>query len=117
MPSGQDYSNVFNIDSSYRKEGYIYVTCKMNSTLPVNKFKHGAQNIMDFLKSNDLFLQNRKFSKPVESRVGFFTNINPKFYSRDRLIQTIQSQLLNVALTGKEKETLSTPNEWNKVIE
>ena len=60
------YSSSFNIDSSYCKDGFIYVTCKFTSTITINKFKHVENIIMVFLKTNDLFLQHTKTGMCLE---------------------------------------------------
>ena len=58
IPRGETYSNVFNIDTSHRKEGFIYVTTKLRSTISVNKFKYGETNVMQFLHDNSIFLHH-----------------------------------------------------------
>ena len=63
IPQDESYIEHFPLDITHRKERCIYVQCKLNSKIPLNKFKHGERNIMQFLRENKVFLNPRKFEK------------------------------------------------------
>ena len=72
IPTGEAYTNAFPIEATYRKEGYLYVKCYMTSEVPLSKFKHGEQNIMEFLRVNNLFVQTRKFMSVEQTKPDKF---------------------------------------------
>ena len=95
IPQDPSYIEHFPLDVTHRKERSIYVQCKLNSKIPLNKFKHGERNIMTFLRDNQLYLIPRKFEKSQEARVGFFPKIHPDHYLRGELKEKLETLLKN----------------------
>ena len=44
-----NYDKQFKIDTTQRQDGNIYVKCIVTSKIKINRFKHGENNLMQFL--------------------------------------------------------------------
>ena len=117
IPQDESYIEHFPLDITHRKDRCIYVQCKLNSKIPLNKFKHGERNIMQFLREHKIFLNPRKFEKSQEARVGFFPNIHPDHHLRGELRDHLEHLLKTVPLSKEAHNELLQQEESDDPME
>ena len=77
IPDGTRYSDAFPIDDSDKKLGNIYIKCDLISKFNLYDLKYGPMNIMDYIKTNRIFLKFRKFKTTREATTGLLQSGHP----------------------------------------
>ena len=106
IPDGEEYKKLFSDGQQVYRER-VYIGCTLHSSLTVGQIKWSPVfGLMDWLKTENIHLSEKRYDHLAEASIGFITDVNPAVVLRSEIRNTLDYCLETIALKPREEEML-----------
>ena len=117
FPTGNEYKKHFpntteELDRFKSKK--IFTRHKIESSLKLNQFKHGDENIMATLRDSWAWIRSDKFDTHREASIGWLKNMSTITTLHNTARSKVEQALLDVTLTAAEVRQFTPTQTHNK---
>ena len=106
IPDGEEYEKLFGAGRQVYR-GRVYIGCTLHSSLTVGQLKWSPVfGLMDWLKTENIHLSEKRYDHLAEASIGFITDVNPAVVLRSEIRNTLDYCLETITLKQREEEML-----------
>ena len=103
IPDGEAYQNLFN-DGQQVYRGRVYIGCTLHSSMTVGQIKWSPVfGLMDWLKTENIHLSEKRYDHLSEASIGFIPDINPAVVLRSEIQNKLDYCLETIELKQREE--------------
>ena len=113
IPDGEEYKKLFN-DGQQIYRGRVYIGCTLHSSYTIGQLKWSPVfGLMDWLKTENIHLSEKRYDHLAEASIGFIPDVNPAVVLRSEIRNTLDYCLETIDLKTREEKMLEefTPEE------
>ena len=117
IPDGEEYKKLFS-EGQQVYRGRVYIGCTLHSSLTVGQIKWSPVfGLMDWLKTENIHLSEKRYDHLAEASIGFITDVNPAVVLRSEIRNTLDYCLETITLKKREEEMLEAFTPEDKKIQ